>query len=83
MATDIEMKQACLDLSKAATALFDIIEAGGIDSPMEGLDNILILKDLNQASVNIIGYYQRRNIQRMLALGVSPETLLKMARDNA
>lgn len=73
-----DIKQACLDLSNAAIALFDLVEADGIDAPMDGIENILKLKAMVDASEVIRGYYARRNISRMLALGVSPETLARM-----
>lgn len=73
-----DMKQACLDLSNAALALFDLIEKDGIDSPMDGLDNIMKLKAVVDHVETLRGYYARRNISRMLALGVSPTSLLEM-----
>lgn len=77
--TTADMKQACLDLSNAAIALFDLIDEDGVTAPMEGMDGIMKLKAVVDSSEKIRGYYERRNIQRMLALGVSPATLLRMA----
>lgn len=75
----MDMKQACLDLSNSAIALFDLLEAEGDDAPMEGLENIEKLKAVVDHAYLIIGHYQRRNIARMIALGVNPETILRMA----
>lgn len=72
------MKQACLDLSNAAIALFDLIEEKGDMAPLDSLDDLpTLMKVINEAN-HIRDYYNRRNIQRMLALGVSPDHLMKM-----
>lgn len=74
-----DMKQKCLDLSTAAMALFDLIEAEGIDAPMDKIENILTLANVIEVGSEIKQYYAQRNIQRMLALGVSPAALLRLA----
>lgn len=71
--------QVCLDLSKAATDVFDLIEAEGLDAPMETVDHILKLKAIVDNTEVLRSYYFRRNIQRMLALGVLPSHLMEMA----
>lgn len=75
-----DVKATCLDLSKAALGLFDIVDADGIDAAMENYDNILILKSLIDSAEEIRSYYERANIQRMLAMGVPPKTLLNWAK---
>ncbi len=74
-----DIKQVCLDLSNASIALFDLIEEEGESAPMEGLENIASLKKVIDNAYLIIDFYQRKNIRRMMALGVSPETILRMA----
>ncbi len=74
-----DIKQVCLDLSNASIALFDLIEEEGESAPMEGLENIACLKKVIDNAYLIIDFYQRKNIRRMVALGVSPETILRMA----
>lgn len=78
----MDIKQACLDLSNSAIALFDIVEEGGDDAALEGMDNILLLTTIVRLSDELREYYFRRNVQRMLALGVSPEALIRMAGVN-
>lgn len=75
-----EMKQTCLDLSRAATNLYDIVDGQGIDAPMDELRHILTLQKIVAKAEEIRAYYFRRNVQRMLALGVSPESLNKMVK---
>lgn len=79
MADPTDMKQACLDLSNAAIALFDLIDQDGVQAPLDDWAGVLKLKAVVDAGEVIRGYYQRRNIQRMLALGISPDELLRMA----
>jgi hypothetical protein len=79
--TDVEMKQLCVDLSKAAIALFDLIEEKGLNAPLEDLDGAMHLKNLIDLSDDIRGYYMRVNLQRMMALGVDPADLLRMAKE--
>lgn len=73
-----DMKQACLDLSNAAIALFDLIDADGVQAPLDGIAGVMKLKAVVDAAEEIRSYYERRNIQRLLALGVSPAELLRM-----
>ncbi len=77
----MDMKQACLDLSSAAIALFDLLEEKGDMAPLEDIGDMLKLVALVDKTTEIREYYFRRNVQRMLALGVSPEALLRMAGD--
>ena len=70
------MMQALLDVSKAATDLFDLVEAGGVDAP---LDNPFAFVPFMRCHEQVRAYYSRRNVHRMLALGVSPADLLRMA----
>lgn len=78
---EAQMKQHCLELMNAAIAIFDLVEEKGIVAPLEDLDGVMKLKSMVDHANEIREYYYRRNIQRMLALGVSPESLLKMAGD--
>lgn len=55
--------------------MFDVIEEGGNAAP---LDNPTTLLNMSKAYEVIRGYYSRRTIQRMLALGVTPEQLARM-----
>lgn len=79
---DKDMKQLCLDLSNASLKLFDLIDAKGIDAPLETMENVFVFGTVINKYREIADYYERRNIQRMLALGVSPATLLERARRN-
>lgn len=74
-----DRKQDCLDLVNAAMRLFDMIEADGVTSPTETVENILVLKEIVDKAEKLRSYYFRRNLHRMIALGISPETLLKQA----
>lgn len=76
------LKQVCLDLSKAATDVFDMIDQECLDSPMDSVDHILVLKAIVDHAETIRGYYFQRNIQRMLALGVPPSHLVQMMERN-
>lgn len=78
----MDLMQECLDLSKAALALFDFIEADGIDAPLDNANGVLKVKAVVDASNNIREYYYKRNIARMLALGISPAALLRMAEES-
>lgn len=74
-----EMMQTLLDLSNASLALFDLIDDGDITAPIDtdaGVRNLVLLLSKTE---DFRQYYAQRNISRMLALGVSPESLLKMA----
>lgn len=74
-----EMKQICLDLSKAAGTLFDIIdEKDDINAVMDGALGVLALAEVMINTNKMREYYARQNIQRMLALGISPEELARM-----
>ncbi len=81
MGSPFEMKQVCISLSDAALALFDLIDAEGIDAPVDGHEGIERLKAVLDATEEIRIYYTLRNIQRMLALGISPSTLLEEAKE--
>lgn len=75
-----EMMQKCLDLSNAAQALFDLIESEDISAPLDSVTGVMILAAVVEPFEDIRGYYMRRNVQRMLVLGVSPENLLRQAQ---
>lgn len=77
--TDAEIKQKCLDASNAAIALFDLIDEHGKDAVLETHDGLKAMMDLMVPVEGLRTYYQRRNIARMLALGVSPEQLMRAA----
>lgn len=73
------LMQVCLDLSKAATDVFDLIDEEGLDAPMETIDHILKLKAIVDNAETLRSYYFQRNIQRMLSLGVPASHLMEMA----
>lgn len=79
----MDIKQECLNLSNAAIALFDLIDEEGDDSPMSDVDNMMKFKAVIDSSEKIRGYYMRRNIQRMLSLGISPETLIRISENKS
>ena len=81
MGSPFEMKQTCISLSDAALALFDFIDVEGIDAPVDGHEGIAKLKAVLDATEEIRVYYTLRNVQRMLALGISPTTLLEEAKE--
>jgi len=72
------IEQACLDLSKAALDVFELVDKDGIDAPMEGVEHILRLKAIVDNAEAIRSYYFRRNIQRMLAHGGPASHLVEM-----
>ncbi len=82
MAEPIDVKQICLDLSNAALVLFDLVESKGDAAPLEDYNDMAILRLVVDKSEAIRSYYYHRNLQRMLALGLSPETLLKMVKED-
>lgn len=75
----MDMLQTCLDVSNSAIALFDLIEKEGVDSPLNNIDNLEKLTNLIKDVKKIKEYYYRRNVQRMLALGHTPEDILKIS----
>ncbi len=81
MGSPFEMKQACLHLSDSALALFDLIAAKGVDAPLEDYDGIAKLKNVINISEEIRDYYSLRNVQRMLALGITPDNLYKKLKE--
>lgn len=74
--TQDELLAKLLDVHKASMAMFDAIEERGAAAPLD--DPRLIISWL-QPIRDIEEYYRRRNVHRLLALGVSPETLLKLS----
>ncbi len=76
MDTPADVKQACIDLSTAAIVLFDLIDADGVDAPMDDFVGIAKLVSVVNRAEEIRAYYAVRNVQRILGLGVSPEALL-------
>ncbi len=81
MGSPFEMKQVCISLSDAALGLFDLIDSEGIDAPVNDHDGREKLKAVMDATEEIRIYYTLRNIQRMLALGISPTTLFEKAKE--
>lgn len=77
--TETELKQACVDLSNLWIGVFDVIDDDGIDGILTKLDGIMNLKVALDKTEAIRAYILQRNMQRMLALGISPAELLKMA----
>ncbi len=75
-----DVKQACIDLSTAAINLFDLVDADGVDAPMDDFVGIAKLVSVVTKAEDIREYYAARNIERILALGTSPEVLLKTIR---
>ncbi len=73
-----DIKQLCLDISSAAMALFDMVDEKGVDEPLVDENGPFILKKLLDPTFEIKEYYLRRSIQRMLALGYSPEMIARM-----
>lgn len=72
-----DLKQACIDLSNTALAMFDAFEKHGLEAAWE---DPFLIKQFMEDHERIRGFIQRQVNQRMLALGVSPERLLKMAK---
>jgi hypothetical protein len=79
---DAEVKQLCLDISNAAIALFDVIEEQGVDAPLDDLQNVIKLNDIISPVEELRAYYFRRNIMRMLALGVDPQDLIRLSGED-
>jgi hypothetical protein len=81
MGSPFEMKQTCISLSDAALALFDFIDAEGIDAPVDGYEGIEKLKAVLDTTEDIRKYYVLRNIQRMLSLGISPSDFIEKPKE--
>lgn len=75
----IDFLEACNNLSTAADELFDLIDTGGTDAVLNDVQGVLKLKAVIDSFNVIRDYYLQRSIQRMMALGISPATLLKTA----
>ena len=71
------LKQACLDLSAAATDLFDRFDEHGIEAAWEG-NGALVVVRMQKAHEELRSFLSRQALQRMTALGISPETLARM-----
>ncbi len=77
----LDLKQKRLDLSNAVLVLFDLIDTEGVTAPIDNQSGITKLRAVIDITDEIQGYYYHRNLQRMLALGVSPDSLLKMFKE--
>lgn len=75
-----KMLEACLALQRQAGELFDLIEAKGLDAPMESIEKLNSVRAITLLAGTIKEYYIRRAIGDMINLGVSPETLFKLGR---
>lgn len=71
------LKQACLDLSKAGTDLFDAFDEHGFEAAWEG-DNVFIIVRLQDSFEVLRSFFSQQATSRMLALGISPEQLAQM-----
>lgn len=60
------LKQACLDLSNAALALFDQLDEHGTEAPWVG-GNVLTLGKLTAAHEEIRSYFARQAVTRLSA----------------
>lgn len=78
--TDEEVKQACIDIWTNAMALFDAVEARGKDAPIDDMETLMKLTVLLDKTEEMRVYYAHRNIQRMMALGISPDRIMEMAK---
>jgi hypothetical protein len=76
MMNTADVKQVCIDLSTAAIALFDLIDADGIDAPIDSQDGVAKLVAVVDTVEEIRSYYAGLNIQRIIAMGVAPYELL-------
>ena len=84
--TDVnDLKQACLDLSKAALTLFDGLEEHGVEAPWqgnvlkgEGMEYLLAIAEIRNSWFTLSEFFARQSASRLLALGVSPATLMGM-----
>jgi hypothetical protein len=72
-----DVRQLCLDVSKAAMELFDLVDEKGDHAPLDDTGNVMILQAMLEPMYEIKGYYTRLAVQRMLALGVSPANIIK------
>lgn len=70
------MKQACLDLSKHALALYDRLEEHGAEAAWKG-DGALIVVRLARSYEALRDPLSRQATNRLLAMGVPPEQLLR------
>lgn len=75
MPADVDPKQLCLDISKAALALFDQLEAEGNDAPMNNASTLPNLFRVMNKSSDLRDYYINLGRRRLLGLGVPPERI--------
>lgn len=75
-----DLKQACLDLSNAALALFDAFERDGYEAMwvQDNADGLRAVMAMQNAHNTLADFLRGQSVRRMLALGVSPEALLKL-----
>lgn len=77
MADPVDIKQACLDLSNAAMALFDEVEKRGMEGGWTA-SGVMALVKMSTSYERIREPFARMATRRMLALGVSREQLAEM-----
>jgi hypothetical protein len=76
--TVTRLKQACLDISNAALALFDQIDEHGTEAPWVGA-NVLTMKRLAESYDQIRSYFRRPGGDAARRLGVTPDQLAGLA----
>ena len=76
MADVRDLQQACLDLSKAATDLFDRFAEHGLEAAWVG-DGILDVIAMQKAHEVLRSFLARQSASRLMALGVRPTDLLR------
>jgi hypothetical protein len=74
-----ELKQACLDLSKVGTDLFDLFDEHGLEGAWNP-EVIPVILRLQEAHGTLIDFLSGQVTRRMLALGVSPAEIFRMSQ---
>jgi len=73
-----ELKQACIDMSNAALALFDLFDEHGTEALYAGPDALCIVT-LQRRFEFVRACLMRQATARVTALGISPEALARQA----
>lgn len=77
MTTDpLDLRQACLDLSKAALELCDRFEEHELEAAWKG-DGALVVVRMGKAYETLREFFSQQATQRLLALGIDPRTLTR------
>jgi hypothetical protein len=72
-----DLKQNCLDLAEAAGEMFDLFDQYGSEAAWRGPGPFVVAR-MVKAHEALTGFLRRQAVQRMIALGFSPEELARI-----